>query len=100
MIRWFQLPVDATGTDNVYEIIDRFKTVLSDLINKNPGIPLVVRVVLTGNTIIHNDLVSGMERWKNEIRAAATDTSQENVWVEKIKFQYHNSGLRNSIRNS
>ncbi len=86
IIRWFALSVDATGTDSVYEVIDRFKTQLSDLINENPEVPLVVRVVVTGKTIAHNDLVSGMERWKNEIRATASDISQENVWVEKIKI--------------
>lgn len=86
VIRWFQLPVDASGTKTCYAVIDRFKTVLSDLINENPGLPLVVRVLITGNTTAHNDLVSGMERWKNEIRATATDISHENVWVEKIKI--------------
>jgi DNA repair exonuclease SbcCD nuclease subunit len=86
VIRWFKLPVDASDSDTCYAVIDRFKTVLSDLINENPGVPLVVRVVITGNTTAHNDLISGMERWKNEIRATATDVSKENVWIEKIQI--------------
>ena len=87
VIRWFSLPVDATDTDNVYDVIDRFKATLTDLINENPDMPLVVRVSITGNTTAHNDLVSGMERWKNEIRATAADISQETVWIEKIIIQ-------------
>jgi exonuclease SbcD len=87
VIRWFSLSVDATDTDNVYDVIDRFKATLTDLINENPDMPLVVRVIITGNTTAHNNLVSGMERWKNEIRATAADISQETVWIEKIKIQ-------------
>ncbi|MBC2716902.1 MAG: DNA repair exonuclease [Desulfobacteraceae bacterium] len=86
VIRWFGLPVDASGADSGYEVIERFKTGLDDLINLNPGMPLVVRVILSGDTVAHKDLVFSMERWKNEIRATAADISQENVWVEKIKI--------------
>ncbi len=86
VIRWFALPVDAADADSGYEVIERLKTGLDDLINQNPGMPLVVRVIISGATVTHNDLVFGKERWKNEIRATVADISNENVWVEKIKF--------------
>ncbi len=86
VIRWFELPVDASGADNGYDVIERFNKGLKALIDQNTGMPLVVRVILSGDTIAHNDLVSGRERWKNEIRATAADISNDNVWVEKIKI--------------
>jgi len=86
VIRWFTLPVDAADADNCYQVVDHTKKALADLIHKNTGMPLVVRIVISGNTPAHNDLISGMEHWKNEIRAMAADISQETAWIEKIKI--------------
>lgn len=86
VVRWFEVSVDASGTNNCYDIIERFTSALENRIAENQGLPLVVRAVFSGDTTAHNALVSGMERWKNEIRAAAADISSETVWIEKIKI--------------
>ena len=86
VVRWFTLPVDVSEAENGYEIIAHFANSLKDLINQNPGIPLVVRTIFSGATIAHNDFISNLDHWKNEIRAAAADISSETVWIEKIKI--------------
>ena len=92
VVRWFILPVDASGASDGYDMIDRFASGLENLISENPGRPLVVRAVFSGETMAHNDFASGTERWQNEIRAAAADISNDTVWIEKIKINTHMPG--------
>lgn len=86
VIRWFELKLDASDTESGYEIIEKFNERLENLIAENPGVPMVLRVIVSGDTTAHMDLISKMEHWKNEIRGAAADLSNESVWIEKIKL--------------
>jgi len=86
VVRWFVLPLDASGAENCYEIIDRCRQAIDDLMHQNPGLALVVRLIISGETTAHDDLIFRIEHWKNEIRAAASDISDESVWIEKIKI--------------
>lgn len=86
VIRWFISNVDASGAESGYEIIDQFKVKLEKLLDQNPGIPIITRVLISGDTIAHNELVSDIERWTNEIRSAALDISGETIWIEKVRF--------------
>lgn len=86
VVRWFELPVDVSGAETAYAVIERFAAELTDLVERNSGMPLVVRACLSGSTPAHNQLVSGIQRWKNEIRSTAAEISNDSVWVEKIKI--------------
>jgi exonuclease SbcD len=86
VIRWEILTVDSNGAENGYTVMDRFCSGLETLLEKNAGRPLVVRVIIQGETPAHGELLANVDRWGNEIRAAALDTSGQRVWVEKIKF--------------
>ncbi len=85
--RWAMLNVDSKGAETGYDIIDLFREQLENLLNENPGMPLVVRVIIEGETPAHQEVLSNPEKWNNEIRAAALDTSREMVWVEKIQIR-------------
>ena len=43
-----------------------------------------MRLRVTGETSLHQELCSHAERWINEIRAVATDTGGGHAWIEKI----------------
>ena len=47
---------------------------------------LAVRIEITGTTKAHRELLANPERWKNELRAVATDISGGTMWLEKIRF--------------
>jgi DNA repair exonuclease SbcCD nuclease subunit len=87
VIRWVELSVDTADAENGYDVTDRFAKGLESLMEEHTGIPLVVRVIFSGESLAHHDLVSDPDRWKNEIRAAAADISGETVWVEKIRVR-------------
>ena len=87
VIRWVIDTVDASGAGSGYDVVDRFNKRLEKLLDENEGIPLVVRVVIKGDTQANTELTTDIERWTNEIRSAAVDTSGGQVWVEKVKIQ-------------
>jgi len=86
VIRWEILTVDSNGAESGYTVMDRFCNRLETLLDKNEDRPLVARVVIQGETPAHSELLANVDRWGNEIRAAALDTSGHRVWIEKIKF--------------
>jgi DNA repair exonuclease SbcCD nuclease subunit len=86
VIRWVIVTVDSNGAESGYTVIDRFCSRLETLLDENEDRPLVVRVLIQGETPAHSELLANVDRWGNEIRAAALDTSGHKVWIEKIKF--------------
>lgn len=86
VIRWTVARVDATGAESAYDVVDLFGRQLDVLTDENAGLPLVVRVVIEGETAGHSELLIDVERWCNEIRSAAIDLGGGQVWVEKIKI--------------
>ena len=87
VVRWVTAEVDATGAESAYDILDRVRKVLENLLEENDGIPLAARVYIKGETAAHGEIFSDFERWTNEIRSTALDACDGRVWVEKIKFE-------------
>lgn len=86
VIRWEIVTVDSNGAESGYTVMDRFCNRLETLLDENEDRPLVIRVLIQGETPAHSELLANVDRWGNEIRAAALDTSGHRVWIEKIKF--------------
>ncbi|WDN90705.1 hypothetical protein BuS5_03676 [Desulfosarcina sp. BuS5] len=87
VVRWAILKVDSKGVESGYDLIDRFCKELEILLDQSAGLPLVARVLIEGETPAHSELLTDFDRWSNEIRAAALDTSGDRVWIEKIKIR-------------
>ena len=86
VIRWIVADVNAAGAGSGYEVVDRTCERITQLVDENEGVPLVVRVIINGETGAHSELAADAERWSNEIRSAVIDCSAERVWVEKVNF--------------
>jgi DNA repair exonuclease SbcCD nuclease subunit len=86
VIRWVIAEVDSSSAESAYEVVARFGQQLEKLMDENEGLPLVIRVVIKGETPGHSELLTDVEHWCNEIRSAAIDVGGGQVWVEKIKF--------------
>ncbi len=86
VVRWEILVVDANEFESGYNIVDSFSRKLEQLLDENQGMPLAVRIIIEGETPAHDDILSDVERWINEFRAAALEIGSGKVWVEKAKF--------------
>jgi DNA repair exonuclease SbcCD nuclease subunit len=89
VVRWAVAEVTAGGAANGYELIDRARTRLEALLEENDGMPLAVRLRISGETPAHAEVLADVERWANEIRAAALDAGSGRLWVEKATFHTH-----------
>jgi len=87
VVRWAIAEVDATGTESGYDILDRVRKILENLLEENDGMPLATRVHISGKTSAHGDFLSDLERWMNEIRSVALDAGNGRIWIEKIRVE-------------
>jgi len=86
VIRWFKIEKDISNAETGYDVVDLFRLELEPLLEENRGLPLVVRLEIIGVSRAHDELASDMERWTNEIRSMAMETSGERIWIEKVKL--------------
>ena len=100
VIRWVIIEVDSNGAESGYDIIERFCNRLENTLDENEGRPLVTRVLIQGETTAHSELLANVDRWSNEIRAAALDTSGNRVWIEKIKINTRLPASEKKLRTS
>ena len=86
VMRWAVAAVDAGKAVRGEDVIEAASKTLTRTMKENKDMPLAVRVEVVGTTKAHRELLSNPERWKNELRAMATDISGGTVWLEKIRF--------------
>jgi len=87
VMRWVKVELDASGVESGYDVVDLTGQKLQELLEQNEGIPLIARVEVTGDCPAHDELASNLDRWTNEIRSAAVDSSSGQVWIEKVKLR-------------
>jgi DNA repair exonuclease SbcCD nuclease subunit len=85
--RWFVEEIDASEAAGGYDVIDGAAERFEALLEENPGLPLVVRVRITGASPAHEALASDVEQWTNEVRAAALETGGGRIFVEKVQVR-------------
>lgn len=86
VIRWERCKVDASGAQVGYDILNLISGQLEELLEQTDGLPVIARVEVAGPCRAHTELSADPERWINEIRSAAIDTSGGQVWIEKVKL--------------
>ena len=85
--RWATIEVDVAAAQSGYDVVDRIRRATGTLLAQNEGMPMALRIVITGETGAHTEILSDIERWINEIRATALDIGGGMVWVEKVKIR-------------
>jgi exonuclease SbcD len=87
VLRWEVCQLDVSDVTVVDEVMDKARWAVTQSLRQAEGRPLALRFIVEGSSPVHNELHSHPERWINEIRATATDTGLDNIWVEKISLQ-------------
>jgi exonuclease SbcD len=85
VVRWCREKFDAYALRSGYDLVDRAAERMETLLKENPGLTLILRVQATGGCPAHDELASDVERWTNEMRAAALDQGGERLWIEKVE---------------
>ena len=87
VVRWVNLQVDAQGAELPEEIVDKVRSLIEHEISRNENRLLACRVSVHGSCKAHMELSIHSHKWVNEIRAMATDASDQSVWIEKVNLQ-------------
>jgi exonuclease SbcD len=85
VLRWVVVTVDLSAARTADEAVDLARSALAAEEAQTDGRPLAARLRLTGASPAHRELAAEVERWRNELRAAATDASAGRVWIEKVE---------------
>ena len=86
VLRWRTCRVDLsecrTGDDLYQQIQSAFALELKEC----DGLPAMVRLELTGTTLMHQQLQKETAWWENEFRGIAANLGGAGLWVEKIQI--------------
>ncbi|MBW1786293.1 MAG: DNA repair exonuclease [Deltaproteobacteria bacterium] len=86
VVRWFDVETDASTAGSAYDVVDLVIERLRQVAADNQGMPLVVRLRITGDSRAHDAIASDREKWLNEFRSAAVDLGGGRIWIEKLKL--------------
>ncbi|MDM8515815.1 DNA repair exonuclease [Desulfobacterales bacterium HSG16] len=92
VIRWQKLEIDLKEIDHIDDAITTIGDQVDDILEKNEGPPVIIRIEASGSGKAHMELGSDPEHWVNEIRSNSIDSSGGQIWIEKLK-------IKNSIHN-
>ncbi|MGC4086316.1 MAG: DNA repair exonuclease [Polyangiaceae bacterium] len=85
VVRWERLAIDASAARAAEDVIDLVRAELSSLARAADGRLLAVRVQVFGSSAAHSALASKPDEFANQVRAAAVELSEGEVWVEQVR---------------
>lgn len=85
--RWFVLEVDVSDLETAEEVVDRVAEEMKELSDREGVEWLAVRVVITGQTAAHADLIADREGLIASIRSRGMEATRRRAWIEKVKVQ-------------
>jgi exonuclease SbcD len=85
-VRWCVCEVDASGSADGHELVERVQAALAAEAVGAGGRLLAARVLLRGTTRAHPELVGDPERWRAQLEACALSVTEGAVWLEQVQF--------------
>jgi exonuclease SbcD len=81
VLRWTTVGIDCSGTTKLDDVLALARTELGARCADADGRPLAVRVNLTGETPLHDFLLTEGERLRAELILVANDVAPEALWL-------------------
>ncbi len=85
-VRWSQVTVSLDGIDRRDALCDAFRAALTPMLAGAGDRLHAVRVVLTGRTALHALEAEQPGTLDAEVRAAAQDLAEAEVWIEQVRL--------------
>jgi exonuclease SbcD len=83
-VRWARVAVDVADCAALHDVEARARDALAAAFrDEADGRPMVVRVTLSGRTVLHGELVQRLGVLREDVRALATAISDA-LWIEKV----------------
>jgi len=86
VMRWERATVDLTTITQEDDLFPAISQALQILAAQAEGLPVAVRVELTGRTLLHDFLHAKREYLVNQIRGLAIQSGLDQIWIEKVSL--------------
>ncbi|HEY1929856.1 MAG TPA: DNA repair exonuclease [Caulobacteraceae bacterium] len=84
VVRWSLVEVDLAGVSDIGDAHNRIRLRLAAALESEAeGRPLMARVRLFGETVLHDAILNERDAWREGVRAIAAPLS-EALWIEKV----------------
>lgn len=87
VVRWHLCEVDVSDAQSALDAVDLTRAALFSALAEAGGRTVAARVTLRGPTRAHAALHADLEKWTQQIRAAANDAGGEGLWVEEVRVR-------------
>lgn len=85
VVRWAQVQVEVEGCDRQLDVVDRMRQAIECSVSEEAqGRLLVCRLILTGRTPLHGQILGSAESLLAEARATALGMGHEVAWIERV----------------
>lgn len=89
VLRFSICEINLTGLVTLEEVFEKIKASLQTEYENRDGKLVVVRIVMTGISTLHSELVMNKEEITNNIRVLAMEIANQDIWIEKVKVHTH-----------
>jgi len=86
VMRWETLPLDISALPDLDALLDAATAAIRDRIAQAEGRALAIRVRIGGSGPLHRLLATQPETVAQQLRGAAIEASNAQVWIEKIEL--------------
>lgn len=86
VVRFAQLRVDVSAASSTYDVAELARAVLHEALEQAEGRLLCARVLLSGRSRAHAELLRDPERARSEVKSRAGELDVGNVWVESVRI--------------
>ncbi|MFO0868192.1 MAG: DNA repair exonuclease [Pirellulales bacterium] len=87
VVRWERLLIDATSADTVDELTSTTLDELTRLRRQHDGLPLAVRIEVSGDCPCAAALLARRSQWESDLRSYARHDGRDDVWIEKVRLR-------------
>lgn len=86
VLRWETATVNLSAAENADAALSLVRNALEGIVQENDGVPVAVRIVMTGDTPVHGPLLARPGHWIEQIRSDAIGAGDGRLWIEKVKI--------------
>ena len=84
VVRWSVMDVDVTAAGNMGDVINLMRDALAQEAHEADGRLLAARILLQGQTPLHNQLIASAQELTAEARSAALGLGEDVAWTERV----------------
>lgn len=84
VIRWE--PVSVSGGKHLPDLMTQTEEILSDVLHRHGGLPLIIRLNISADTVLLQKLQHDPDHFKNDLRSLSMDLSGGQIWIQDIQL--------------